>query len=167
MSHAGVGKEMKIRDASPGMAVSLSNLAIRAKASWGYESSLLNLWKEDLEIEPDYIERNVVKVAEEDGDLIGVAALNLQDKEIDHFWVEPGCMARGVGKALFEAIKVAMKENGISRIQIVSDPHAESFYLHMGAKRMGEVESVPPGRRLPKLSFEFTQRAEQSSGGNH
>jgi len=136
------------------MADRLTDLAVRSKSSWGYDSSWLTLWKDDLTIEPDYIEKHVVKVAEKGGGLIGFAALNLQDLEIDHFWVEPSYMRKGVGKAVFEAIRATMKEKRISQITIVSDPNAEGFYLGMGAKRIGEVESVPPGRFLPKLTFE-------------
>lgn len=156
---------MRIYDATPSMAVRLTDLAMRSKSSWGYDSSWLALWKDDLTIEPGYIAQHVVKVAEEKGDLIGFAALNLQNLEIDHFWVEPSCMGAGVGKALFEAIRVAMTERGISRIKILSDPNAEGFYLRMGATRIGEVDSVPPGRLLPKLSFALNQTAEQESAG--
>lgn len=144
---------MKIADATPGLAAKLTDLAIRAKASWGYEPAWLEMWKKDLTITPDFITKQVVKVAEENGEVIGFAALNLEDAEIDHFWIEPNRMRDGVGRALFTAIEAAMAANRVIRATIVSDPNAEGFYLRMGAQRIGEVESTPRGRYLPKLIY--------------
>lgn len=144
---------MKIVDATPGLAANLTDLAIRAKASWGYEPAWLEMWEKDLTITPDFIAKQVVKVAEDNGEVIGFAALNLEDAEIDHFWIEPNRMSGGVGRALFTAIKAAMAANGLIRVTIVSDPNAEGFYLRMGAKRTGEIESTPAGRFLPVLRY--------------
>ncbi|GAB5562896.1 MAG: GNAT family N-acetyltransferase [Synoicihabitans sp.] len=155
---------MNIVDATSDMADRLSDLAMRSKASWGYEPSWLSLWQDDLTLVPEYIERHFVKVAECDGELSGFIALNFDDAEIDHLWVEPQAMGKGVGKALFATVRDAMKEAGINEIKIVSDPNAEGFYIGMGAKRVGSVASLPPGRLLPKLSFALSESAELSRG---
>jgi hypothetical protein len=43
---------------------------------------------------------------------------------------------------------------GYAQMTWESDPHAEGFYLRMGALRVGEVEStVKPGRFLPKMKY--------------
>jgi hypothetical protein len=37
---------------------------------------------------------------------------------------------------------------------VVSDPHAEGFYLKLGARRIGSrVSDLEPGRQLPLLRF--------------
>ena len=41
---------------------------------------------------------------------------------------------------------------GYATMEIAADPHAEPFYLRLGATRVGTVPSeVFPGRRLPLL----------------
>jgi hypothetical protein len=41
---------------------------------------------------------------------------------------------------------------GGARLDIAADPHAEGFYLHVGAHRVGVVPSTPAGRVLPLLA---------------
>ena len=48
---------------------------------------------------------------------------------------------------------------GAGRMVIQSDPHAEGFYLHMGARRVGERASDSiPGRVLPLFVLETAER---------
>ena len=45
-------------------------------------------------------------------------------------------------------------------IAIVADPHAERFYLRLGARRVGEVAGPMPGapdRKLPLLELDARQ----------
>jgi hypothetical protein len=44
---------------------------------------------------------------------------------------------------------------GASVLRIASDPHAEGFYRRFGARLVGYVESLPAGRRLPRLELEL------------
>lgn len=45
----------------------------------------------------------------------------------------------------------------LPRIRIHSDPHAEAFYVKMGAVRIGEIEStVFPDRKLPLMELILT-----------
>jgi hypothetical protein len=39
---------------------------------------------------------------------------------------------------------------------VPSDPNAQGFYVKMGAQRVGEVPSRPPGRTLPLLVLRLT-----------
>ena len=143
---------MRIYDAKPSMAESLTDLAMRSKASWGYDSALIEQWSLDLTITPEDIETKLVKVAGDQNGIAGFASFNLQEWEIDHFWVEPQRMRSGVGRMLLEAIRIELEKRNIEKFVIVSDPNAQGFYERMGAKRIAMVESVPSGRMLPKLS---------------
>ncbi len=47
-------------------------------------------------------------------------------------------------------------------LSIQSDPHAEGFYLRLGARRTGEAPSQSiPGRLLPMLEFDLRTRPAQ------
>jgi GNAT superfamily N-acetyltransferase len=73
--------------------------------------------------------------------------------ELTDLWVDPAAMRRGVGRRLFEHAAGVAAVAGASLLRIESDPHAEAFYLHLGATRVGDAPSVPPGRTIPVLSL--------------
>jgi predicted N-acetyltransferase YhbS len=67
-----------------------------------------------------------------------------------------GAIGRGVGKRLWQHALGTARGLGCREIVLQSDPHAEGFYLAMGAHRAGESEStVTPGRMLPLLRFQL------------
>jgi GNAT superfamily N-acetyltransferase len=76
---------------------------------------------------------------------------------MEHLWLRPAWAGRGIGRSLFEHAVRTARLRGARNVTIESDPHAEGFYLHMGARRVGEVAADVDGarRRLPKLVFEL------------
>jgi GNAT superfamily N-acetyltransferase len=62
-------------------------------------------------------------------------------------------MGKGAGRQLFEFAEALARAAGAGRIAVESDPHAEDFYVHMGAKRYGQVPAPIDGRErfLPLL----------------
>ena len=77
--------------------------------------------------------------------------------ELEHFWVDPAHMGRGVGRALLEHAIATSRRLGATAIDISSDPNAEEFYLRFGACRVGEVSAPVDGqpRSLPRLELEI------------
>lgn len=72
--------------------------------------------------------------------------------EVEHFFVEPRRIGKGIGRALWEDLLEEARRRGHGRVRIASDPFAEPFYLRMGARRVGDVASGSiEGRRLPLL----------------
>ena len=142
-----------IRRAHPDESGVLTRLVLRSKQHWGYPEEMMALWVNELTITPEFIDRNPVHVAEMEGDIQGVFALVFDGTaaELEHLWVEPGRMGCGVGRAMFSRAVELARHSGAESLTIVSDPHAEDFYTHLGARRIGEVDSVPEGRKLPKL----------------
>lgn len=137
-------------------AETLSDLAIISKGYWGYPQHLLDLWRKDLRIERDFIAGNIVRTIWLDSRLIGFFGLSISDEsELEHFWLLPGCIGKGFGKIAFEEVKREFSERGIDSFYIVSDPNAEKFYIDRGAIRIGEVESKPQKRFLPRLRVEI------------
>ena len=75
---------------------------------------------------------------------------------LEHLWVLPEAMGRGIGRALFSHAVQRAKALGVQAIRIESDPYAEKFYERMGARRVGENRSEVDGqvRLLPVMQYE-------------
>jgi GNAT superfamily N-acetyltransferase len=145
-----------LRPAAVADAARLSAIAQAAKAYWGYPPEWLELWRPELTFDAAALERDWVWVAERDGRAVAVVALSgdAPEAELGHLWVEPAAMGMGLGRVLFEAAAAEARRRGARRLRIVADPHAESFYEHLGAYRVGAVPSRPAGRTLPLLYFD-------------
>lgn len=144
-----------IRRAVAADAPTLTAVAHAAKRHWGYPEGWISLWRRDLTLTPELIERYPVHCAV-DGDMI-VAFYALvfagADCELEHFWVVPARMGAGVGRRLFAHAVERCRAIGAPRLWINADPNAEAFYIHLGARRVGEVPSTPAGRTLPRLEM--------------
>lgn len=146
-----------IRPATRDEAAVLTEIALQAKRHWGYPEHWIKHWEADLTVTPDFISDNLVFVAEEDGEPRGFYALCSNDGkvELEHMWVKPEYIGIGVGKDLFlHAMDQATALN-IGEVNIIADPNAASFYEHMGAERVGEVDASIDGetRKLPRLKI--------------
>ena len=153
---------MRVREASVQDAEELTTLARESKATWGYPEAWLRAWEPDLLISPDYIGVNLVLVAEEEGQIVGMIGVEVgrEGPEIGHLWVAPGAQGRGVGRVLVGEVLELAADCGWASLRVVSDPNAEPFYERMGAVRVGGV-SAPVGgedRTLPLMSLPVPRR---------
>ena len=144
----------------------LTAIAHAAKRRWGYSENLIALWQADLTVTPEFIADNLVFCAVQDDEIIGFYALISQGDlfELEHMWVDPKHMRIGVGALMFKHAVCTVRSMDGSALRIVSDPHAEGFYLRMGARRVGEVASMPKGRTLPLLHFAIENRNAAPTG---
>jgi GNAT superfamily N-acetyltransferase len=148
-----------IRRARAGEADALTAIAHAAKRHWGYPEEWISRWRDALTVTPACLDAWAVFVAAEadDGPPRGFYALSADGAlaELEHLWVEPVAMGAGIGRALLEHAVRTARELGAARLRIDSDPHAEAFYLRMGARRIGEVRAdVDDVRRvLPRLEI--------------
>lgn len=158
---AGKGKDdgqppaFEMRRCTARDAPSLTRLARASKASWGYPDELLALWDADLTLDPAFVERHEVCSAVAGAEVVGFYAVTGDGptREIEHLWVAPGWMGRGVGRLMVEHLVARARAAGVEELRVVSDPNAAGFYLRMGARQVGEQASVPAGRRLPVLAI--------------
>lgn len=146
---------IEIRRATSNDAVRATEIARIAKAHWGYPSEWLAAWEEELTIRDSDIERHATFVACLDGEIVGVCQLQRSDQHVflEHVWVDPRAHRKGVGRALVQHAQ----EESRGVIAIVADPNAESFYLRLGARRVGEVAGPMPGapdRMLPLMELD-------------
>jgi GNAT superfamily N-acetyltransferase len=142
---------MKIRRAQESDAAELTRLAHEAKRHWGYPERWIELWRDDLTFSPELIAGNEVYLAEDGGEALGCYGLvatssSLPGWTLEHFWIRPAAMGKGLGRRLFEHARARAETAGASVLEIDSDPNAEAFYLHMGAVRVGEARSEVDGQ---------------------
>lgn len=146
---------MEIRKAKPEDAGKLTQIALAAKQHWGYPARWIELWRPLLTITPAFIENHEVYAAAVGGEIVGLYALAGEGnrRTLEHLWVEPAVMGQGIGRALFAHALKRAAELQAEMLEIEADPNAESFYRHMGARRVGEIVSEIEGqsRILPLL----------------
>lgn len=147
--------EVKFPRATSDQAEALSKVAIESKAHWGYSNELIEVWRDIMKVEEAYITENMVRSIVADGETVGFFAIKRSDDEdiLDHLWLLPKAIGRGIGKQAFEEIKKECRLLGIEEFVVISDPNAEGFYLRQGCERIGQVESKPQKRMLPKLRY--------------
>lgn len=136
----------------------LSDLAIKSKGHWGYSKQQLDNWRSDLRVGQNYIQEHIVRTIWSDSELVGFFAIKTgRVNALDHLWLLPEAIGKGIGVQAFKEVIKECEASGIDAFTIVSDPNAEGFYLKEGAKRIGEVESTPKNRLLPKLRYKLNQ----------
>jgi ribosomal protein S18 acetylase RimI-like enzyme len=149
---------MNIRPAQGHEAEALTALALKAKAYWGYPADTIELWKQDLTVSAHTITSRPTFVAVLGNEIVGFYSLSPSHHfwKLDHLWVLPQFMDRGIGRALVAHAQKTAAGGGASSVTVDADPNAESFYLACGADRCGEVPAPIPGepRRVrPQLAF--------------
>lgn len=149
---------MNIRKAEAHEASYLSDLSFRSKAYWGYSDEFMEACRDDLTVSPEYIASSLVYVLEDRETIKGFLGLEREGDSclLKDLFIEPEAIGKGYGRALWRYMLVVAKDLGVHKITIHSEPHAENFYLLMGAKRVGEIEStVFQGRTLPLLEIDI------------
>jgi GNAT superfamily N-acetyltransferase len=149
--------DVAIRTVVPAEAETLTTVAYAAKRYWHYPEEYILLWQADLTVTPEFIRRNPVYCAVRNGEIVGFYALSGDGpiRELEHMWVMPDHIAKGIGARLFDHAIHTARAGGGRCLRIASDPHAEGFYRRMGAQRIGEVPSQPEGRSLPLLAVDL------------
>ena len=142
-------------------ASALTRGAHAAKRHWKYPEDWIRLWRDALTVTPGFVARHPVWCAIRGASMLGFYALSGVGpvRELEHLWVLPAHIGRGVGARLLDHAVVTLRAEGARVLRIASDPHAEGFYLAMCARRIGEVASTPRGRTLPLLVIEVSGRS--------
>jgi GNAT superfamily N-acetyltransferase len=147
-----------MRLAVPTDAVRISEVAFRSKAYWGYDAQFMAACRDDLTVRPEECDCERVVVALRREQIVGYYQLGGTPPvgELADLFVDPSAMGRGLGGQLYRDALARARGLGFEELTIDSDPHAEDFYLHMGAVRVAEVPSTSiPGRTLPQLRVDL------------
>jgi ribosomal protein S18 acetylase RimI-like enzyme len=148
---------MRIVRAKPEDAEALTEIAHAAKRHWGYPERWIKAWRDILTMRPEFIAANIAYCAIEDGRAVGFYVLTTENDgvHLDHLWIIPVAMRRGVGRALFEHAMAHAGNSGFDSIKIEADPNAEGFYKRMGATRAGTRVTEIDGERRERPLLEF------------
>lgn len=161
--------EFIVRRAIPSDALFLTSISFAAKRYWNYPEEYLEIWKDELTITEEYIKKNIVFVAQKNATIIGYCAISHKKEEclmgqvlvkaghwLDHIFVRPAYIKKGIGTILIERAVEYCKENQFEVLNIISDPNTNGFYSKVGAEYICDIPSCIEGRsvalfRLPIL----------------
>ena len=74
-------------------------------------------------------------------------------------------MGQGYGRCLFERAAAVARGWALGVMEFEADPHAEPFYLHLGAERVGVSPSAAiPGRAVPLMRYALRRPGPGASG---
>ena len=135
----------------------MREIAIEAKAHWGYDRAVVEEWALGGDFEPESLRKRLVYVAEAEGLPVGWAALIPRGEVgwLEDLWVEPAWIGRGVGRALFEHVAAEARERGARRLEWEAEPNAQGFYEHLGATYVRDSEETEWGRVLEVLGVDL------------
>ena len=151
---------LEIRASHEADAGDLTEVRIKSKGYWGYSNETLASWGPAMQITPEYIRNNLVRSIYSEGLLVGFYAIKRGDEDVlDHLWLLPQAIGKGVGRAAMSHAVQCAKQCGIKSLLIVSDADAEGFYLHLGARKTGEIFSPVQNRMLPLLALAVATQA--------
>jgi len=143
-----------IRKASPEESGVLTDISFASKCYWNYPEEYYEVWKDELTI----IQKHLVKVAEgDDSQILGYYSLVKNDLWsgkvfvmegywLEHLFVRPEYIGKGIGTQLIKDVYKTGKELGIEKILIFSDP--KGFYDKVGAEYIKESPSSIEGRTV-------------------
>ncbi len=145
---------MRIRLAELDETESLSLLALRSKAHWGYDAAFMAQCRSELVVTEDQVASQLAYVAvDEDSDeIVGfylLEELAERDAELAMLFVAPQHIGVGIGQALLLHAQSEARRRGWTRLLIESDPFASLFYERQGAVLVGTAKSSSTGRDLP------------------
>jgi GNAT superfamily N-acetyltransferase len=149
--------DITILRAEPHHAPRLTEITLAAKGHWGYPERWMQLWTPMLTITPQYISEHETWMAVTNEEPVAYYSLR-PDHEglwLDHLWVLPAAMGKGIGSAIFMHALERGRVLGASCLKIEADPHAAPFYEKMGARIVGEHHGEVDGesRILPVMEM--------------
>lgn len=147
---------LSIRSAKVDEALALHDLSVRSKAHWGYDAAFMALAAPKLVLPSELLAAGRVFVADLSGSLSGVAAILPPDRdgtaELEHLFVDPPAMGRGIGAALLSSCLLLARKEGARNVRALADPQARPFYERQGFRWLGDAPSdAIAGRMLPLM----------------
>lgn len=133
----------------------LTDIAMRSKAHWGYSPRFMQDCYQELKVDSTKMSSTDYQyyVACEDDKILGFAGLQRLSEsicELDGLFIDPNFIGQGVGKTLFEYVRMVLHQQHFQLMRIHSDPNAADFYQKIGANLVGYSASGSiEGRQLP------------------
>ena len=166
--------ELTIRRALATDALFLTSISFGAKRYWNYPEEYFEVWHDELTITEDYIEQNIVYVAQKKDTIIGYFSIVEVNQEhwngevfisqgywLDHIYIRPAYIRSGIGTELMEYAQEYCRENGIEKLYIFSDPFANGFYEKLGATYIKESPSSIENRTVSLYEYHIPEKSKE------
>ena len=149
--------DISIRPARPQEGDRLREIAVAAKAHWGYDEDWVRGWAAQGDFSQEALAARPVLVADLGGRAIGFATLIAQGDVcvLDDLWMDPDWIGRGIGTRLFEACAERARDLGAKRLEWEAEPNAVGFYQRMGGRYLRESAPTELGRTIPVMGLEL------------
>jgi ribosomal protein S18 acetylase RimI-like enzyme len=137
-------KPVTIRFAQQSEREALERLQRRSSMAQPMYRAQLAAHPDAIELPGEQIAAGLVRVAEQDGAIVGFAVLleRAEDAcELDGLFVGPEHMRAGVGRKLMDDARQIARERGAARIDVVANPQAVAFYEAAGFTTVGEAQT--------------------------
>jgi ribosomal protein S18 acetylase RimI-like enzyme len=147
---------MKIKEASINDNEILTEITKKSKAYWGYSAEQILKWNNNLTISRDYIENNSVFKLVNNTEIVGYYSYLIKEEKnviLDNLFILPEYIGKGFGKHLMIDFLNRMKNEKFEKITLNSEPNAENFYLKIGFKKIGELETSIKNRFMPIMEM--------------
>ena len=155
-------KEISIIKAQDSDFEILTEITFAAKRHWNYPENYFDIWKDELTITKEYINKNIVFKALLSDTILGFYSIVENENDfwtneifvkkgfwLEHIFIRPEFHKMGVGRLLINHAKIISKSKNISNLQIFVDPFAKGFYDKIGAEFLYESNSSISGRLIP------------------
>jgi GNAT superfamily N-acetyltransferase len=146
-----------IRPPHPDEGERLREIAIAAKAHWGYPLDRVQDWAGQGDFSAAGLKAKEFWVTEVDGRAVAFASLISRDAVcvLDDLWVEPDAMGKGIGSALFRTAAERARTLGARTLEWEAEPHAIGFYERMGGRYLRDSPPTLWGRVLPVMGVDL------------
>jgi GNAT superfamily N-acetyltransferase len=121
----------------------LKEIAIAAKAHWGYGVERVREWADQGDFSSARLSELTLFVAEADGRAIAWASLDPRGETawLEDLWVEPEWIGTGIGTSLFCRAVDHARATGARAIEWEAEPNALGFYEKMGGRYVRDSTS--------------------------
>ena len=136
--------------------LSLTDIAIRSEAYWGYDNEFMKNFKALYSVSEDFIAKNPTYIIKDKDILVGFYGLLIEVAEIslEYLFIDPLYIGKGYGKMLWDHLLNECRTMNITSFTLVTSPQAKDFYIKLGALLCDEVDSlVIKGKKIPKLLY--------------
>jgi GNAT superfamily N-acetyltransferase len=150
-------ESLVIRPAQPQEGKRLREIALAAKAHWGYDEDWVSGWAAQGDFTPEALAGKPVLVAEFGGHALGFASLIPQGEVcvLDDLWIDPDWIGRGIGTRLFEACAERARDLGATRMEWEAEPNAVGFYEKLGGRYLRDSPPTELNRVIPVMGLEL------------
>lgn len=122
----------------------LEDLQLRASLNNPGDRDAMLAHPDAIELPLQQIARGRVFVSEQDGVVVGFAAVEPRadgESELDALFVDPEMQRRGIGRSLLAHCAKFAQAQGSRALHVVGNPHAEDFYVACGFNLIGTTET--------------------------